>query len=242
MKLAMVTTARAERSAVGGYSLALAAELARRVDLTVFVDPDDSPLELPGLHVRPADQLFPREFDQLLHQVGDEAALAFTAPLIRALGGVVALHDWNLFHFASAAYPALQHGGLRAFYVAVREGGVAQARELRRASAPALNRSAVRFGDAFVTHSPRIGEAILTDRNAPTPIVVLEPKLALGNGPRLDGSHSGAESASTAIAGAWSALADSYLAALERFPRPRSARRALIALAWAPHKRREGAN
>lgn len=238
MKLAIVTTAHAERSAVGRYSSALAAELARRVELTVFVAPAQACEELAGLRVRSVDELAPREFDQVLHQVGDEAALAFQAPLIRELGGVVALHDWKLSRFAGAAFPGLQRGGMRALYLALREGGVEQARELRRAGNPALNRSVVRFGDAFVTHSVRMREAILADRNAPTPIVVLEPQLET----ERDDGIAGAERAHQAVAGAWSDLADRYVAALARFPRPRSARRALVALAWSAYRRQSGAS
>lgn len=242
MKLAMVTTACAERSAVSRYSRALAAELAQRVDLTVFVEPAAEQIESTGWRVRSVDELFPREFDQVLHQVGDEASLAFTAPLIRSLGGAVALHDWNLTRFATAAYPALRRGGVRALCLAVREGGVGQALELRRGGSPALNRSVVRFGDAFLTHSTLLGDAILEERNAPTPIVVLEPKLESGLEFAPEPARAGAQLAARAVGGAWSALAAGYVEALGRFPRPRSSRRTLIALGWAAYKRRSSAN
>jgi hypothetical protein len=223
MKLALVTTA-AESSAVGAHAAALAPEFAARVELTLFVEPaafaerSSAPRTFAGLAPRSAAELLPREFDQVLYTVGDEAQLAFVAPLVRALGGAVLLHDWALPNFARAAFPALSAGGLRGVVAAAREGGLAQARELRAGRPAALNRSIVRFGDAFLVHSAQLQAALLEERNAPTPIAV------------ADGLGEGAARALELGAGRWPQIAEQYLALLQRFPRPRTARKSLIAL------------
>ncbi len=238
MKLALVTTARVEGSAVGAYSAALAAELAKLVELSLFVEPEFAAGEAHGAKLRRADELLPREFDQVLYQVGDEARLAFLAPMVRALGGAVALHDWKLFDFACAARPELSRGGLRSFVAAVREGGVAQAalhrrrRTDARAPTPALNRSIVRFGDAFVTHSEALGRAILDERNAPTPVGTIAPDVELVEG------VAGACTALESCEGRWDAVAARYVELLERFPKPRTARKTLIAMRLAARARR----
>jgi hypothetical protein len=237
MKLAMVTTARAEDSPVGAYSAALAAELAKRVELTLFVEPEFAGDEAHGARVRRADELLPREFDQVLYQIGDDARLAFMAPMVRALGGAVALHDWELYYFACELHPRLRRGGLRSFVSAALEGGLAQAAQHRRrlvdasAAMPALNRSIVRFGDAFVTHSEALGRAILDDRNAPTPIGTVAPLVettdAAPDAPR------GAAASIERCHGRWDAVAARYVELLERFPKPRSARKTLLAMRLA---------
>lgn len=111
------------------------------------------------------------------------------APLVRAVGGTVVLHDWVLFDLTMARYPALGRGGLFGRGLALREGGLGElatyARRLRRRRGPAggdlsddrfelpLNRSVVRFADAFLVHSEALKERILASRNAPTPIGVV---------------------------------------------------------------------
>ncbi len=217
MKLALVTTADAKSSAVGAHAAALAPELASRVELSVFVEPRAAPSALGEFPARSVLELRPREFDALLFTVGNDSRLAFVAPLVRALGGTVLLHDWALTELTRAAHPELAAGGWRASWCAVCEGGLAQARELRAGGAPALNRSIVRFGDSFLVHSAQLQAAVLEERNAPTPIGVAE------------GWGVGAKRSNECCAGRWGELAELYLRLMQRFPRPRSSRRALVA-------------
>jgi hypothetical protein len=124
-----------------------------------------------------------------------------------------------LFDLALAAYPALERGGLRGCALVLREGGVEQARTYfaqradlsklreKRAVLP-LNRSVVRFGDAFIVHDEQVRRSILEERNAPTPTGVVP--------------H-GADQP-------WSAVAAKYIELLSAFPPPRTARKSLIAM------------
>jgi len=231
MKLAWVASARVEGSAVGAYCAALVPQIAQLVDLHVFVEPDAAGQPVFGADTRPSDRLAPREFDHVLYQVGDEARLAFMAPMIRALGGCVVLHHWKLTDFARSAFPALGRGGWRATAIAAREGGLADARSYRRwmqrgaalgasDERPALNRSVVRFGDSFLTHDAELARAIAVDRNAPTPIGVVE----LGAAPD------------------WKQVAQRYVELLSRFPAPRTARKSLLAMQLAARMRRPDAS
>ncbi len=229
MKLALVTTAETASSAVGAHAAALAPELAARVELSVFVEPQVSSAAFAGLTARSVLELRPREFDSLLFTVGDEARLGFVAPYVRAMGGAVLLHDWTLGEFARAAFPELNAGGWRAWWRAACEGGLTQASEFRAGGAPALNRSIVRFADSFLVHSAQLEAALLEERNAPTPIAV------------ADGWGLGAARALECGAGRWGELAELYLRLMQRFPRPRSSRRALVAASFdALRRRRQG--
>ncbi len=142
--------------------------LKRSVELTTFG---------PGAADQPLDSLAPKAVDRILYPVADDAACAAMPPLIRALGGVVWLHEWKLGTLARAFRPALARGGLAARLAAWREGGLSAARRIgggEEGELP-LNRSVVRFGDAFVVPSEELRQAILEDRNAPTPMGLLEP-------------------------------------------------------------------
>jgi hypothetical protein len=220
MKLALVTTPPSASSAIGEYTQALVRELSKLCDVELFVERgrDGEPFE--GRATRSADTLLPREFDQVLYQLGNEREHAFMLPMLRALGGTVALHDWVLFDLALAAYPELERGGLRGFARALREGGLGQARayfELRGNSELPFNRSVVRFGDSFIVHDEQVRHAILEERNAPTPTGIV---------PR------GAEHP-------WSAVAAKYFELLSAFPPPRTARKSLLRLSIAQRLRQE---
>ena len=217
MKLALVTTPPSARSAVGEYTRKLAGELSKLCEVDYFVERGREGESFESRVTRSADTLLPREFDQVLYQVGNEREHAFMLPMLRALGGTVALHDWVLFDLALAAYPELARGGLRGFARAVREGGLGQARTYfaqrgdrsklaeKRSELP-LNRSVVRFGDSFIVHDERVRHAILEERNAPTPTGIV---------PRP------AEEP-------WSVIAAKYVELLSAFPPPRTARKSLI--------------
>lgn len=237
MRLALVTTARVESCAVALYAVELATALRSLVDLELFVERDRAGVELGGVTTKSCDELAPREFDAVLFEVADDARVAFVAPMIRGIGGAVELHDWNLARFAQGAFPQLARTGWRSTWAAAREGGLAQALEWRRrgvsgAALPSLNRSVVRFGDSFITHGATLARAIADDRNAPTPIGVVDP----------DGEDiSGAERARAACAGKWERVAERYVELLQRFPRPRSSRKTLIAMRLAELRREEKA-
>ena len=219
MKLALVTTPPSARSAVGEYTRSLVGELSKLCDVEFFVERRREGESFESRVTRSADTLLPREFDQVLYQVGNEREHAFMLPMLRALGGTVALHDWVLFDLALAAYPELERGGLRGFARAVREGGFGQARTFfaqrgdlahlgeRRSELP-LNRSVVRFGDSFIVDSEEVRRLILEERNAPTPTGIV-----------LHGAEH-----------PWSVVAARYLELLNAFPPPRTARKSLIAM------------
>jgi hypothetical protein len=211
MKLALVTTPSGARSGIGDYARRLLEHLKQRLDVRVFVETGREGEPVCGIASEPALALFPREHDQLLYQLGNEPQHAFMVPIVRALGGAVCLHDWVLHDLAVAAYPALARGGLAGQWAALREGGWAQLAAYRkdrldRLHLP-LNRSVVRFADAFVVESELLRAKILEERNAPTPIAVVPPAETAGFEP----------------------TAARYAEALERFPRPRGSRRRLIA-------------
>jgi len=127
MRLALVTTPPQVRSGIGDYTWRLLPELATRCELEVFVAPASAGEGPQGRLLRSTDELRPREFDQVLYQLGNERHHAFMEPLVRAIGGAVALHDWVLFDLATAAHPSLERGDLKGLLVTLREGGLTQA-------------------------------------------------------------------------------------------------------------------
>ena len=201
MRLAVVTPSSAASAGLARARSALPA-LAARVELEVFVEQARAGATLAGgLRARSAAELDVRRWEQILYTVEDDAACGFLAPLVRRLGGTVALGSWTLPELARAARPALARGGVAGFVEAWREGGWADA---RGRGERVLNRSIVRFADAFLVPDEGLAQLVRTDRNAPTPIAVFgEPA-------------SGEE------------LASAWLWHLERFPAPRSRRRSLV--------------
>lgn len=128
MRIALVTTPAGARSGIGDYTRHLLPYLRERAEVELFVDVGLEGEEPDGSRTRPVDELRPREFDQLLYQVGNERQHAFMLPLLQALGGTVMLHDWVLFDLALAAHPELERGGLRGLSRAFELGGARQAR------------------------------------------------------------------------------------------------------------------
>jgi len=127
VRLALVTTPPSLVSGIGDYTRRLAPDLARLVELEVYVERGREGEALAGLPTRSIEALDPRSFDQVLFQLGNERAHAFMEPYVRAIGGAVALHDWVLFDLAAAAHPALERSSWKGLAVALREGGVEQA-------------------------------------------------------------------------------------------------------------------
>ncbi len=131
MKVALVTTPSSVRSGIGDYTRHLVPYLREHCEVQVFVDPAFSGrawLESSGERARGADELNPRAFDQIVYQLGNERSHAFMPRMIRALGGTVVQHDWVLFDLALATFPALARGGAKGHALALREGGLRQAR------------------------------------------------------------------------------------------------------------------
>lgn len=128
MKLALVTTPPSLASGIGDYTRQLAAQLAHHAEIHGFVEHGRQGETLEGRAQRSVAELDPREFDQIVYQLGNEIAHAFMGPVIRRCGGTLVLHDWVLFDLALAAHPSLARGGPKGFALALREGGFEQAR------------------------------------------------------------------------------------------------------------------
>ncbi|HVS11321.1 MAG TPA: hypothetical protein VMS76_15735 [Planctomycetota bacterium] len=204
MRLAIVIGAAAMAGAA--RVLALVPHLAAEHELEIFAERAG---ELPGVRrVRPVTELTPRELDHVVFVVENEPGCGFMLPLVRELGGTVALEQWSLARAARAAYAELDRPGLRGTVRAWREGGLAGLSAWRRGQFGelAFNRSAVRFADSFIVPSEELRRRVLVERNAPTPIGVIEPQ---------------ADAASQACA--WTEI-------FGRFPSPRSARKTLFRL------------
>jgi len=204
MRLAIVTSAAS--TAMRARLVALVPHLAAEHEVEIFAERLG---ELPGGRaLRAAISLSPREFDHLVFAVEDEPACGFMLPLVRAFGGTVALEQWSLASAARSAYAELARPTLPGAVRAWREGGMADLSAWRRGDHVelAFNRSAVRFADSFIVPSEELRRRVLVERNAPTPIGVVEPA-----------------SDAAAQARAWTEC-------LGRFPHPRSARKTLFRL------------
>lgn len=127
-------------------------------------------VELFGPEHRSPRELRPREYERLLVPVADDPACAPFLPVLRRLGGTVWLLDWELPALAGAHRPSLGRGGVAGRLAAWREGGLPAA----RGRPSPLNRSVVRFADAFVVPRAAWRARILEERNAPTPVGVME--------------------------------------------------------------------
>ena len=141
MKVALVTTPPSLPSGIGDYTRHLLPYLREHCDVEVFVEHGVDDPGWGSERARQVSELAPREFDQILYQLGNELSHAFMPRMIRAIGGTVVQHDWVLFDMALRAFPALARGGAKGHALALREGGPAQARLLRlctRAGDPAI--------------------------------------------------------------------------------------------------------
>jgi glycosyltransferase involved in cell wall biosynthesis len=220
VKLALVTTPWDGSGESDAAAAALAARLAERVELAVFVERGREGTPALGRPTLPADTLVPREHDHVLYSIAPDPAHGFMLPMLRRIGGTAWLHDWVLLELALGAHPRLAKGGWRALWIAAREGGLAQARRyaarerelaagrpFARDELP-LQRGVVRFADAFVVAGERTRERILEDRNAPTPIAVVPHGVELdpGSGDAGGGTEGDARRAARDRGGARAAL------------------------------------
>lgn len=127
MKVALITTPPVIRSGIGDYTRHLLPYLREHAEVDLFVEPGLE-CEEAGETYRSAALLDPRAYAQVLYQLGNERAHAFMPRMIRTIGGTVMQHDWVLFDMALAAFPGLARGGAKGHALAVREGGLHQAR------------------------------------------------------------------------------------------------------------------
>lgn len=127
MKVALVTTPPSLRSGIGDYTRHLLPYLREHCQVEVFVRSGQDDPRWGGERARLVQELQPREFDQILYQLGNEQSHGFMPRMIRALGGTVVQHDWVLFDMAMAAWPGLVRGGAKGHALALREGGILQA-------------------------------------------------------------------------------------------------------------------
>ncbi len=130
-----------------------------------------------GSGARPLEEFQPRDYERLLLPIGDHEAFAPLVPILRRAGGTVWLWSWSLRRLARAHRPALARPGLAGRIAAWREGGLPA---LRGDEAVPLNRSVVRFGDAFIVEDDPTRRRILEERNAPTPTAILRGEHQLG--------------------------------------------------------------
>ena len=126
MKVALVTTPPSVRSGIGDYTRHLLPYLREHCEVEVFVEHGHDESAWQGERASLAAGLHPRQFDQVLYQLGNEQSHAFMPRMIRAIGGTVAQHDWVLFDMAMKAWPALVRGGAKGHALALREGGLQQ--------------------------------------------------------------------------------------------------------------------
>jgi glycosyltransferase involved in cell wall biosynthesis len=125
VKVALVTTSPSVRSGIGDYTRHLLPYLRAHCHVDVYV-PEGADDDGTGEPARAISALHPRDYDQVLYQLGNELSHGFMPRMIRAIGGTVAQHDWVLFDMAVAAYPALVRGGAKGHALALREGGLLQ--------------------------------------------------------------------------------------------------------------------
>ena len=102
MRIAWITTPPSSASPVGAGVWQLLPHLREHAQVEIFVEAGRE--EGSGADsVRSVAQLRPKQHDQVLYSVGDEAEHGFMAPLLRRLGGTVWLHAWRLPALARAA-------------------------------------------------------------------------------------------------------------------------------------------
>ena len=160
MKVALVTTPPAIRSGIGDYTRHLLPYLRELCDVEIYVRDGGEG------GARPAVELDPRRYDQVLYQLGNEQQHGFMARMVRAIGGTVVQHDWVLFDMAVAAYPGLARGGLKGHVLALREGGLAQTLVYARSW---LDRRRQRLRPAPPVDGAALEGTILAGWHAPEP-------------------------------------------------------------------------
>ncbi len=106
MKLAVFTPLRPVKSGIADYSAALLPEIARHAEVTVFVDDGYEPEAFApdvNIAVRHHGEYRPGEFDETLHQLGNNPFHIYIYDAILRHPGVALLHEYNLHHLVADA-------------------------------------------------------------------------------------------------------------------------------------------
>lgn len=178
-RVALVAAESGDHSLAARRLRALLPALESALELELFTDEAKNASQPWSIPVRPLAELAPRDFQQILYFLEDSEAHAFMVPMLRDLGGAVVLHDWNMGRLARALRPALARPGLAGRIAAWREGGLSAFKAFGRSGPLAalenlpLNRSVVRYADAFIVPDEAWRRPILEERNAPTPVAVV---------------------------------------------------------------------
>lgn len=164
MKLAVFTPLSPARTGIADYSQALLPELARHLELEVFVDEGYEPegfaasLNIP---VRPACEFRPQDFDETLYQMGNNPFHIYAYDAALRNPGILLLHELNLHHLVADAL--IKRDRWDEYMRAVEdEGGTAAMPYARRVRALevgpdydglAMNKRVIESGKAVIVHS-----------------------------------------------------------------------------------------
>ena len=126
-----------------------------------------------------ARELRARELERVAVVVTNETCCGFVLDTLRTLGGTALVDSWALFELTRAARPRIAEPGLLGALEALRCGGLADVRRRRaflsgQREVPVANRGVVRLADAFVVPSAELARQIREERNAATPVGVLD--------------------------------------------------------------------
>jgi glycosyltransferase involved in cell wall biosynthesis/SAM-dependent methyltransferase len=97
MRVAYFSPLPPQKSGIADFSAALLPELARHLEITIFVESPEitGPADLP---VRLHTQFQPADFDLAVYQIGNNPDHAFVYDAALQNPGVVVLHEFNLHH------------------------------------------------------------------------------------------------------------------------------------------------
>lgn len=185
-RLALVTPVPPQETGVAPYAMELASALGRDADVELFVDEGVSPSEAsllrPALDVRRlAERDASRRYDAVLHQMGASRFHTFVERALRAVPGIVTLHD--------LAWGGFVHGAARttsdraAFRASLgRLEGRPALKEYLRLEGRGSDRGAASLHDFFRRH-PMVGDLVRASRG----VVLHLPGPAAALGERFPG-------------------------------------------------------
>ena len=101
MKVAVFTPLNPARSGISDYSESLLPEMAKHLDLTVFIDDGYEANGFPpeaGIAIRNHREYRPEDFDETLYQFGNTPYHVYVYDALLRHPGVILLHEANLHH------------------------------------------------------------------------------------------------------------------------------------------------
>ncbi|MCB1020884.1 MAG: glycosyltransferase, partial [Acidobacteria bacterium] len=101
MKVAVFTPLNPARSGISDYSESLLPEMAKHLDLTVFIDDGYEANGFPpeaGIAIRNHREYRPEDFDETLYQFGNNPYHVYVYDALLRHPGVILLHEANLHH------------------------------------------------------------------------------------------------------------------------------------------------